>query len=223
MALLEKLKQKLRMLTVQPAPFDPARFGDPVALQTQWTPAKGGGASFRTHKLAAMGPNRIEFRASIGAILFSLVFLLLGLVIFAALSASWFSGSASLVDPGLFVPLLMSLIFIALGVYMLSVGTAPIVFEKGRGVFWKGRKGPDEAIDSGNRRNFVRLDQVHALQLIAEYISGKNSFYSYELNLVLEDGKRVCVVDHGNLDKIREDAKALALFLGRPLWDATGN
>jgi hypothetical protein len=219
--MFEKLKQKLRVLSTPPVPFDPSRFGDPVALQTAWTPAKRGGASFRTHKLAAAGPNRIEFRAASGAMLFYLLFSLLGLGVFVGLSVAWFSGAGVWSDPGMLVPLLISLIFIAIGAYRLYTGTAPIVIEKGRGVFWKGRKGPDEVIDTRNTGTFVRLDHVHAVQLISEFISGKNSYYSYELNLVLEDGKRVTVVDHGNLGKIREDAKTLALFLGRPLWDAT--
>jgi len=219
--MFEKLKEKLRMLTVASVPFDPARFGDPHALQTEWTPAKRGGASFRTHKLTAVGPNRIEFRATIGALLFYLLFLLLGMGVFVGISVSWFSGAAVSFDLGLLVPLLISLIFIVLGAYLFYAGTAPIVFEKARGVFWKGRKGPDDAIDSRDSGNFVRLDTVHAVQLIAEYISGKNSYYSYELNLVMADGKRITVVDHGNLDRIREDAQKLAMFLGKPLWDAT--
>jgi hypothetical protein len=219
--MFEKLKQQLRMLTVAPVPFDPARFGDPLALQTAWTPAKRGGANFRTHKLAAAAPNRVEFRPAIGAILFYLAFFLMGLGAFVAVSFTWFSGAAASFDLGLLVPLFISLIFIVIGAYMLYTGTAPIVFEKGRGVFWKGRKGPDEAIAGRNTADFVRLDQVHAVQLISEYISGKNSYYSYELNLVLADGKRITVIDHGNLARIREDAGTLAMFLGKPLWDAT--
>jgi hypothetical protein len=219
--MFEKLKQKLSMLSAVPKPFDPARFGDPVALQTAWTPAKPGGSSIRTHKLTATAPNRVEFRASTGAILLYLVFLLAGLAAFVGISASWFKDGGGPVEPVILVPLLVSLLFMAIGAYLLNAGTTPIVFEKGRGIFWKGRKGPDEAVDSRNTANFVRLDHVHAIQLIAEYISGKNSYYSYELNLVLEDGKRIPVIDHGNLEKIREDARTLALFLGRPLWDAT--
>ncbi len=220
--MFEKLKQKLRMLTAVPAPFDPSRFGDPLASQIDWTPAKRGGTNFRMHKLISVGPNRVEFRASIGAKLFSLLFFFLGLGVFVALSASSFSGAtATFFDAGFLVPLLISLVFIVLGGYLFYSGTKPIVFEKARGVFWKGRKGPDEAIDSRNG-SFVRLDHVHAVQLIAEYVSsGKNSFYSYEMNLVLQDGKRVNVVDQGNLNRIREDAKTLSLFLGKPLWDAT--
>ena len=219
--MFEKLMQKLRMLTAAPVPFDPARFGDPVALQTQWTPAKRGGSNFRTHTLITAGPTRVEFRASAGAKVFYLLFFLVGSGVLVALSAAWFWGDAGSFNRGFLIPLLLGLIFMVLGAYMFLTGTAPIVFEKGRGVFWKGRKGPDEAMDSRKAADFVRLDTVHAVQLIAEYISGKNSYYSYELNLVLKDGNRVSIIDHGNLDRIREDARALALFLGKPLWDAT--
>lgn len=219
--MFEKMMQKLSMMTATPVPFDPARFGDPVALQTEWTPAKRGGSSFRTHRLITAGPTRVEFRASAGAKVFYLLFFLVGLGVFAALAASWFSGAEGSFDMGLLIPLLLSLIFMAVGGYLFSTGTAPVVFDKGRGVFWKGRRGPDEAMDSRSTAGFVRLDHVHALQLVAEYISGKNSYYSYELNLVLADGKRVNVIDHGNLDRIQADAKALSLFLGKPLWDAT--
>ena len=50
----------------------------------------------------------------------------------------------------------------------------------------------------------------------------KNSYYSYELNLVLEDGSRVNVVDQGNLKRLRSDAQTLSRFLDKPVWDATG-
>ncbi len=218
--MFEKLKQKLSMLTRTPAPFDPSRFGDPLASQIEWTPARRGGANFRTHKLKTAGPGRVEFRASAGAILFSLLFFVLGSGVSFGLAGSWLMGADSF-EPGLLVPLFLGLIFMSVGGYYFFSVTTPIVFEKGRGVFWKGRKGPDEAIDAGNRGAFGRIDNIHALQLIAEYISGKNSYYSYELNLVLRDGKRINLIDHGNLAKIREDAKTLSLFLGKPLWDAT--
>ncbi len=49
----------------------------------------------------------------------------------------------------------------------------------------------------------------------------KSSYYSYELNLVLDDGSRINVVDHGNLDRLRGDAQTLSRFLDKPVWDAT--
>ena len=42
---------------------------------------------------------------------------------------------------------------------------------------------------------------------------------SYELNLVLQDGERLNVVDHGSFDVLREDAAKLGEFLGVPVWD----
>jgi hypothetical protein len=57
---------------------------------------------------------------------------------------------------------------------------------------------------------------------LSEFVSGsKNSYYSYELNLVLDDGSRINVVDHGNLERLRSDANALSQFLDKPVWDAT--
>jgi hypothetical protein len=58
--------------------------------------------------------------------------------------------------------------------------------------------------------------------LWSEFVSGsKNSYHSYELNLVLNDGSRINVVDHGNLERLRSDASTLSRFLDKPVWDAT--
>ncbi len=58
--------------------------------------------------------------------------------------------------------------------------------------------------------------------MISERISGdKSTYYSYEINLVLKDGSRINAVDHGKKSKVQEDAKTLAEFLDKPLWDAS--
>ena len=67
----------------------------------------------------------------------------------------------------------------------------------------------------------VQLYQVHALQIIREYVRGnKSSYYSYELNLILKDGSRKNVVDHGSIKQLQKDAQTLGQFLGIPVWDA---
>jgi hypothetical protein len=69
---------------------------------------------------------------------------------------------------------------------------------------------------------YVRLELIHALQIVAEYIRGKNGdYHSYELNLVLKNGNRINIVDHSCRKKLTEDVEVLAEFLGIPLWDAT--
>ena len=219
--MFKKFIEKLKGMTTEHTSFDPSSFDDPVAMQTDWTPAKGGGTNFRTHILVQIDPNRLEFQASTGAKVFYLLFALIGagvLIGFPVASAS--SGEFSF-DMDTLMPMLVGLIFLCVGCVMFYFGTAPVVFDKRKGYFWKGRKSPDLVLNKNTLKYFADLKKIYALQLISEYVRGdKSSYYSYELNLVLKDGKRVNVVDHGNQDKLRDDANTLAFFLGKPVWDA---
>ncbi|NTV13257.1 MAG: hypothetical protein HGA96_04915 [Desulfobulbaceae bacterium] len=223
--MLNSLLQKIQELVGRRVSvFDPASLNDPVALQTAWTPAKGGGANFCTHRLVSVDHSRLEFKATAGAVVFYLIFLLAGLgMMYFFLSAAFRTGGALGLTFAALMPLLIGLIFALVGGVMLYFGTAPIVFDTRQGCFWKGRKSPENTFDKGSLKVYSRLDEIHALQIISEYCSGnKSSYYSYELNLVLKDGQRLNVVDHGNLARLREDAGKLAQFLGRPLWDGLG-
>ena len=81
------------------------------------------------------------------------------------------------------------------------------------------------AFSPADQREAVALGAIHALQIVHEWVSGNGKgskpYKSYELNLVLSSGERKNVVDHGNREKLLEDANQLAQFLGVPLWDAT--
>ena len=191
---------------------EPSCFGDPLAERTRWNPLKRGGSNFRTHKLVSTQPDRMEFRITAGMLLFASIFLLVGV----GSAAGVFLSAEPLWGLGLF-----GLIFLLIGGGMLYFSSKPVVFDKRKGFFWKGRKSPDDVADLGSCKDCVRLGEIHALQIVAEQLKGdSSSHFSYELNLVLKDASRVNVVDHGSKEKIREDAAALAAFLGKPLWDA---
>lgn len=222
--LAEKLQALQEKLTREAVPYDPSKLGDEVAAKTGWGPAKSGGASFGTHRFADAGPRRVEFRATRGARLFYGAFAGMGalvIVIFptAALSTvglTWQTG------PFLILPTVIGGIFVFAGGAMWYHGAAPIVFDKQRGEYWKGRVAPEEAANRQQIKERVTLERIHALQLIREHVRGnKSSYYSYELNLVLDDATRLNVVDHGKLEDLRVDAEALSRFLDKPLWDAT--
>jgi hypothetical protein len=220
--MLKKLAEKMQSMFGRREIFDPATLNDPLALETDWRPAKSGGASFRTHKLVAVQPDRIEFRASLGAKMFYLLFLFIGLGVTIG-SVGWRLHSGRFAfDSTTILPLLFGLVFFTAGGCMYYFGTAPVVFDKRTGFFWRGRKAPHAVFDKRTLKNFAELERIHALQLLSEYCGGrKNSYYSYELNLVLKDGARLNVVDHGNKRRLREDADKLSGFLGKPVWDAT--
>lgn len=200
--------------------FDPAVFNDPIALQTAWTPAAGGGANFATHKLHIVHPQRVEFRCSVGMKLMSGVFLGVGLVVFGVFSQKLIVGDAPF-DAKQLMPLGLGLVFALAGGFLLRNALTPTVFDLNHGYFCKSRQKPEQTMDPSRIKNHARLSDVHALQLISERCSSKNgSYFSYELNLVLNDGTRINVVDHGNLGDLKRDARLIAELIQKPLWEA---
>lgn len=209
--------------------IDPSSFNDPVAMQTDWTPANDGGTNAQTHELVMINSERMEFQATIFTKLFNIAILVMGLGLLFSFIYSWATGELS-ADTGAIMSLLLGIAFSIFGGAMLYIGIPPIVFDKKEGVFWKER-GSQEQILSGislkqifNRsslKDYVKLEQIYAIQLISEFCRGHRiSYYSYELNLVLENGHRINVLDHGDLKKIRADAESLSYFLNKPVWDA---
>ena len=188
-------------------------------IPTDWTPLKGGGANFQTHKLAIADESVATFKPAGGAIAFYLVFLLTGLGLLAAAVVPFIRDSL----PELMVTIMLSsvgLAFTLAGSLMFYFGSMPIVFDRSRGFHWKGRKDPDEVWNRSELNHFVEIDDVAYLQLLGEYISGSGKsrgYHSYELNLVLKDGTRRNVTDHGKLKRIAADAQELAAFLEIPL------
>jgi hypothetical protein len=193
--------------------FDPATLEDPVALATAWTPCKPGGASFCTHVLKPGTATRLAFRPTVGACLFYAAFLGPGL--FLLLLIPLVASHPGTTSGGIAAGFVFGCLFGGLGAYMMWSGTRPIVFDLDRGMFWKGWSPA-----AGPGRASIELARVHALQVITERCTGKNSsYYSYELNLVLDDGSRINVVDHGNLGRVLRDGAAVAAFLDVPFWN----
>lgn len=219
--MFEKLAEQLRNLRVTRAAVAPTRFTDPLARRTEWGPLIKGGASFGTQALVQIDSSRLEFRPTPGAIMFYIVFMVMGLGALLGCAFAIMAPGQPPPAPGAYLGLLIGCVFVVAGVSALYSGTAPIVFDRQKGYFWKGRKAPDAGPDRAAFTDGTELSRIHALQLITEFCRGnKSSFYSYELNLVLADGTRLNVVDHGNQGRIREDAAALAAFLNVPVWDA---
>jgi len=220
--MFRKILAKLKNLTTDQPAFDPATLYDPVAMQTNWTPVKSGGSNFQTHKLVMIDPNRQEFMATTGAKLFYIIFILIGAGLLIGFPVAIIISANISLELATLMPAFIGLVFLIAGISLYYFGTSPCVFDKRQGYFWKGRKSPNEVLNKNKLKAFADLKKIHALQIISEYCrSDKNSYYSYELNLVLRDGKRVNVIDHGNYEKLIDDARMLASFLGKPVWDAS--
>lgn len=188
--------------------FDPSRFGDAVAMQTQWVPMSSGGANFDTHKLIAVNEYRIEFRAlPTTYIFFALMTILVAIIIASSIN----SGDT---DACLF---LFPIVFFC----SFCDHSSQSVFDKRKMLFWKGNAEYDFYVDSHFDKN-AKLNNVYAIQLIYKIIEHDDGpdYDNYELNIVLEDSRRIHVVSYAKKDKVRQDASVLARFLDKPIWDA---
>lgn len=196
------------------------RLDDPIARRVEWTPAASGGASMRTHRLVEISPLRVEFKPTFSAMLFLWIFILVGLGILAMFIVE-ISNPATR-DASLWILPPVGLTFAGLGGWFGFTVSRPRVFDMQDLWYWRGKR-PSGRETVEDCKKSAPLDQVHAIQIVAELLRGKNSsYYSYEINLVLLDGTRVNVVDHGNLKHIRRDAAKIGELIGVPVWDATG-
>ncbi|MFO7846253.1 MAG: hypothetical protein R6V27_06820 [Balneolaceae bacterium] len=221
--MLDKLKNLKDTVTntMNQAAFDPSRFDDPLAMSIQWTPIKGGGSSFRTHKFYEDGANQVGFKATLGAKLFSGLFMVVGIAVAVGISWGQIQDGVPINSFELLFPVLFGIIFFGSGYFMFRSLGKPIVFDKMAGYYWKGWKKPDRYKGDQKVEGSIRLDDIHALQIVSEYIRGdKKNYYSYELNLVLKSGDRFNVVDHGSRNRLIEDSNKLSSFLGVPVWNA---
>ena len=235
--MFEKYKTLFRARARELVPFDPAVFEDELAMKTSWNPAVSGGFNFGTHKLKLFSPERMVFSASMKARLFIGIFFAAGLGIIISIPLLW----DELDLLGALGTFILGGGFLGCAFFFGSRMCELRSFDRREGCFWKGRwKRGDGALsirradlkarlEKEALKDYIDLADVYAIQLIKEYVPGSpggdsrsSPYYSYELNLVLKDGERKNVVDHGNLTRIRADAIQLGEFLGNlPVWDAT--
>ncbi len=217
--LIRKLKKRLEAFSHEPLKIDPAIFNDPLALTISWEPAKKGGNNFPTFKQIESDPNIIVFRPTYLSLFFYSFFFLSGcFIIGVAIKHLLFD--YEVINLFYLIPFFIGLVFTFIGLRFIIKESAPLVFDKYAGYFYKGWTRPDFVSSLHSSKSTVTLDSIYALQLLAELCTAKNSrYYSYEINLVLRDGTRINVIDHSNLTQIRKDAQMLSAFLGVPLWD----
>ena len=173
-------------------------FNDIVADKTDWTLLNTASASLDPRKMVYVNNQRIEYTMTWGLKLFLSIFIIVGLAGLSVHKAFVF--------------------FIFMGAIGLYWTSFPIVFDKERNVFFRGRR-------SELFMDFVEIDftEIYALQLIGGRISGSDggSYNSYQINLINKDSKRLNVIYYSNKAQAKQDAAILKGFLGTKLWDVS--
>ena len=195
--------------------FDAAEmFGDEVAGKTRWCTIAGG-ANFQTHRLRK-GADGIWFpRATMTYLACAGGLIAVGTAILSAfveMDGWWWSGPEILVAG--------ALIWIGLVLFRSSKPSIEIDLAQ-EVVTVCARRFRDLTIPgSTGKTETVPFTAFHALQLVRHVNSGSDSSYtSYELSLVLRDGRRAQVIHTGWLPRLQDDARELAELMKLPLWE----
>jgi len=197
---------------------------DPVVALTSWKSLSRGGQDFKSHTMVRVDEDHLEFRISLQSILAYLSMSLVGVIIIFVSIFGKMIGMSGSGNP--IVIFLVGLLFSGLGFYLFKRAQETICINRAFRAIYKGSIDPASVMNPHAVDYFHSLDKLHAVQLLQKYVKnhsdGKNnSYFSYELNLVLNDGTRIKVLDHGNVKAIVKQSNALAEFLQVPLWNVT--
>ena len=162
----------------------------------------------------------MRFRPTLRAQGLALLLMNTGCLLPLFLGYSWYQSG----EPPLLFVLFVSLVcamFVFGGFVMKQQVTTLTCFDRSTGHVDLGPL----LTDAGTVEGPVHIEQIHALQLLSKQrvksMQSVGTYQSFELNLVLRNGSRVHVIDHGDGPRLRQDAQALSRFLSRPLWDTT--
>ncbi|SDH49967.1 hypothetical protein [Winogradskyella thalassocola] len=193
---------------------------DTIESKVSTSPLKTGGASFKTNVLIQENPSKLIYKPSLGAALFSFIFLAVGLgVLFYALFPLFQSHIESVSIPWFLI--LFGLIFSGAGGFLFYIFYKPRVFDKQQGLYYTTYAFKNHRSKRKASEDYLFLKSIIAIQIIGEHVkSDDGSYKSFELNLILDDASRKNVVDHGNLKSIINDAEILSEFLNIPIWHA---
>lgn len=210
--------------------FDPSRFNDRIAAQTEWAPLPASGSNIQTKKLVQKSSNRSQFEPNIFGKMIYLAFIVLGTGLFVAVNVFQFLPELSPLNGAIdttsyIVACLGGIVICLIGIVVYAYSNDSIVFDRSQGF---ARKTPKMGFlfDRGRDQDrSVALRDICALQIIPVYHSGSGGkekpFYNFQLNLVLTNAQRVPVVNYHSLEGLREDGVAISQLIERPLWDAT--
>lgn len=197
---LEKEEQRIKKLKE-------VTENDEVAQRTEWTPYKSGGASFKTVDLEQNNDGKILIKASKELYLFIAFFTLIFLI-YSVIFVIADTEKKYMLMP---MRVILTIIMTVAAVFIIRLLVNVKCFDVEMGKYYIGKYEKSKYI--------IDFNEIYAIQIIREYTGGKNRYYSYEINMVLNTGNRYNIMDHGNLNKIKENAQTIADILGVKLWD----
>lgn len=186
-------------------------------IEVEWEPVKSGGANFKTHTVKVVATHRLEFPSTIQYKLFGLIFILMGSGIPGFISYAIWRDTGEITS--IIFPALFGLLFVGIGVFFFKASLATGVLDSAMGWYWKGNKKLNLGDSVSSQKDAVKISDIKAVQLLGERISSRDtaSYTSTEINLVLKNGDRINIMDHGDRAEILDITDQIAGMLKVPV------
>lgn len=197
---------------------DTQQFNDPIADIIEWHKVIPGGKKYATHTLKKNSAFSYKYTCSKSHLFFNFIVIFAGIIMILLGWDVFFDIKSDLRKAGW---VFFGLLTLFVGVFFLLVHSIAITFDKKIGLVWKGRCPQSLAGRIKEKTKAVYFSDIHAVQVVKEYIKPAKSkyYYVYEINLILKDGTRFQVIDHGIRNQILQDAKILSHLINVPLWN----
>jgi len=187
-----------------------------IDFEVEKAPLANYSAKFRTKKLVIQSQDVAAIKPAFFARMIFLFLLFLGLVaLILILPVEIREKSISGIS---FVAAIGS-IFLLVGLFGFAgkFSAKPVIFDRRQNIFiQKGRKYAEVFGSRG-----LSIDEIRALQICSKYESENQGpgYVAFELNVVLQKGKRINLMCHSVEKHIRQEAKQLSGFLSKPILD----
>jgi len=178
---------------------------DLVAEKTHWQSMAGSASNFQTQTLITTEQG-LKISASFEMRLFYWAFISFGLTPIVLHYILMAGSLESLIDQLLGPPA----IFFAIGLLLAGMQRAKTVtFNRNTRTIY-------------TLEGSTQFEEAHALQVITRLAGGhsRGVYHSYELNLVLKDGRRIHLLSHGAQMAFEHQESQLSELLGVPVWQA---
>lgn len=217
---------------------------DPFAKEIAWIPMLLWGSTFKTYNLAQDHVNeKLELQTSKEVMLVHKKYIWIGCFLeIIAISSLLFSSFLKTVITTFliwnlwFSPTIVAQLienswnffwyFSIIGLFFIWIWLLgflhfmqPITFDKKSGYFYKGKPEMIWGIIDPSDKKLIPHSSIYAIQVLLEHVRGENTnFLSYEINLILNDKNRINIMDHGERDDIKSNAKIIGEYLWVPVW-----
>ena len=129
--------------------------------------------------LKKISPNRVEFQPRALAVLFPVVFMIIGLISAITMGTAGLNGEIMM----LYIGVPVGCIFFFVGLFILRGWLAPRVFDRRLGMYWRGRQTPK--LGQPDKTRSWRLSSIHAVQLISEYCTNKRARHKIPVSVAV--------------------------------------